>query len=57
MLPAVCLKWTVVHVTLNVGWPPPPLPHRGLEKSKRFRNLRVKKDELLENIECHLDPK
>ena len=31
--------------------------HRGPEQPKKFRNLRVKKDERLENQKCYLDPK
>ena len=30
--------------------------HRRLEQPKKFTNLRVKKDECLENQKCYLDP-
>ena len=35
----------------------PEAAHRGLEQPKKFTNLRVKKDECLENQKCYLDPK
>ena len=33
------------------------IPHLGLEQPKKFRNLKLKKDECLENQKCYLDTK